>query len=740
MCTEGTAPVFSTGQVESTGLRLANLDGAMGHISGAAINFRFPCTIAEGRTCQIVRHLSVWNEFLCQAHLELRELPALRSQLCLGGFDGPHPVDTLQDQLHEAATLVYLLLTNHTCVTALDIGPLRLNEYEALLCSSLQKNISIRNLKLRFPRLEVPKAICSLMSSMKMLENLECCSVTDCSEPFLRALTKLLVVTSSLTVLNLSELPMKCRASKEFLIALRTNSSVKEVSLHGSSLNETSRTVFRDYLLCTKTLTSLSVVADKQHSHLPLSSILEDLLKNKTLAHLNFTGFAIDTKVAELLMKFMAVNMVLRSFKLISSQVNFGPQLQSVADYWLMALHENESLKEIRLPYSLLGPEQWCLLFAVLQAKANLQKIVIELNTVDTEDLTRTYEALKTMPEGKVSVVNSHICCVFYFCKCSTFSHFSSCLGFGTQEQFLKSLQHIPLLSRVTSVHLDIWISFFDDVVSSAITHYIEETTALKTLHLISWCNNIFTQTTTPLWRDIVVALSCNATISELRLRAVCMNTEDVALLAAVVASSKRIQNFHFIPQRTSCAFAFLQALSSGVAENTTLLSFTLHWGVNGDMVKAWFAVSDATRRNSGLVTRAAQFVIGARNDRCCAQSLERVACHPFLPEKIAELLSVSESKAAMLLQEGVDSLADLNNFMRLSGVVRERVVCRTAQGARLYLDALDDQCWRRIRRYLTLDDVREPASPSQKLYMTWNQRVTGQAIGKIQANVFFGV
>ncbi|KAH7949394.1 hypothetical protein HPB49_009303 [Dermacentor silvarum] len=123
-------------------------------------------------------------------------------------------------------------------------------------------------------------------------------------------------------------------------------------------------------------------------------------------------------------------------------------------------------------------------------------------------------------------------------------------------------------------------------------------------------------QATTPLWREVVQALSRNVTITEVRLRAVCMNTEDVELLAAVVASSKRIHTFHFVPQRTSSAFIFLQALSGGVAENITLLNFTLHWGVNSEMVKTWFAVSDATRRNSGLVARAAQFVGGARNDR----------------------------------------------------------------------------------------------------------------------------
>ncbi|KAL1482667.1 hypothetical protein MTO96_014033, partial [Rhipicephalus appendiculatus] len=122
-----------------------------------------------------------------------------------------------------------------------------------------------------------------------------------------------------------------------------------------------------------------------------------------------------------------------------------------------------------------------------------------------------------------------------------------------------------------------------------------------------------------------------------------------------------------------------------------------------------------AIRRNSGLVARAAQFVCGARNERCCAQSLEQGALHPSLPETIAQLSSVSEAKAAMMVQEAVDTLGDLHNFMRLSGVVRERVTCGKNHEARLYLDTLGDQGWRLVRRYLTLDDVRDPELAVQK-------------------------
>ncbi|KAL1473449.1 hypothetical protein MTO96_038659 [Rhipicephalus appendiculatus] len=53
----------------------------------------------------------------------------------------------------------------------------------------------------------------------------------------------------------------------------------------------------------------------------------------------------------------------------------------------------------------------------------------------------------------------------------------------------------------------------------------------------------------------------------------------------------------------------------------------------------------------------------------------------------------------------GVEGLHD---FMRLTGVVKECVACAPpVDGGTIQLQYLKDDCWRLVRRYLSLDDVK---------------------------------
>ncbi|KAL1472831.1 hypothetical protein MTO96_039076 [Rhipicephalus appendiculatus] len=72
------------------------------------------------------------------------------------------------------------------------------------------------------------------------------------------------------------------------------------------------------------------------------------------------------------------------------------------------------------------------------------------------------------------------------------------------------------------------------------------------------------------------------------------------------------------------------------------------------------------------------------------------------------EHLSVSEAKS--ILQGALKQIESMNDYMRFAGVVKERVVCREREDGRTQLDNLNEHCWYRLRRYLTLGDIREVA------------------------------
>ncbi|KAL3251225.1 hypothetical protein MRX96_055212 [Rhipicephalus microplus] len=96
---------------------------------------------------------------------------------------------------------------------------------------------------------------------------------------------------------------------------------------------------------------------------------------------------------------------------------------------------------------------------------------------------------------------------------------------------------------------------------------------------------------------------------------------------------------------------------------------------------------------------------------RHCARALERVWCHPGLLEEFAEQLSLSVTDASAVIRRGLRSTEGLNDFMRLAHVVRDCVVCNPCEDGHPQLDTINEDCWRLIRSYLLLDDVRESGS-----------------------------
>ncbi|KAL1478559.1 hypothetical protein MTO96_034992 [Rhipicephalus appendiculatus] len=80
------------------------------------------------------------------------------------------------------------------------------------------------------------------------------------------------------------------------------------------------------------------------------------------------------------------------------------------------------------------------------------------------------------------------------------------------------------------------------------------------------------------------------------------------------------------------------------------------------------FAIYEATRRNSDLLSAAAAF------------------------PKPTE----------------VDRTASLDAYMRITGVVKDRVVCHPRDDGRTQLDDLSEDGWQMVRRFLLLDDVEE--------------------------------
>ncbi|KAL3196813.1 hypothetical protein MRX96_045084 [Rhipicephalus microplus] len=177
--------------------------------------------------------------------------------------------------------------------------------------------------------------------------------------------------------------------------------------------------------------------------------------------------------------------------------------------------------------------------------------------------------------------------------------------------------------------------------------------------------------------------------------------------VGGAVARSKTIRKLRLLAIFKDVATIFLRGMSADISQNDSLCSACLFVpSEDRNSRSLWFVVANTARRNTGYVARAAQFMNRRRCDTPCAAALDRVYRNPALVAELSKVLSISEADAVVAVRQRFRSIEGMHEFMRLAGVVKARVTCHPRDDGRAQLDALDEHCWARVRRYLQLDDV----------------------------------
>ncbi|KAH7978792.1 hypothetical protein HPB49_006768 [Dermacentor silvarum] len=279
----------------------------------------------------------------------------------------------------------------------------------------------------------------------------------------------------------------------------------------------------------------------------------------------------------------------------------------------------------------------------------------------------------------------------------------------NNDPNLLALFQQLPTFSHLNTLLLR--MEHWDSAICSLVAEYIATTSTLQRLRMQFYRSFVPPESDT-WWRALSESLVLNRSITELgigvsadvRLR------EDDMFLANAVMQGGLIRKICLLAWSRIAFRYFTRRLRANISKNRTLCSVT---GWNGhELADDWFAVSDTARRNSGFVARAAQFLNHARCDRLCAAGLDRVSRHPALVAELAEVLSIDKVEAADMVRQRFQCIEGLDEFMRLAGVVKERVTCLPRQDGRTQLDGLNQDCWAHVRRYLELDDVAYGAAP----------------------------
>lgn len=352
---------------------------------------------------------------------------------------------------------------------------------------------------------------------------------------------------------------------------------------------------------------------------------------------------------------------------------------------------------------------------AILPAKRVTRKITIEITQENYHTMPSMYQVLADAPEAGRLV---------FFKRLNPLSNAdtvwneaSQChawLFHNTRDVFSQIMRQLPSLGHVTIAQFRVSADLLDRMTSSAMSSYIRTTRSLKKLCLTCFSLEGGADNAVCFWSDFVESIAANATLTTLAVKPRYFTARAIRSFANVLKSTRNIHTVHVEFEESAHGDSFVQTLSAGLTETYVLLGVYLSGYCGSRVPREWFTVRDTVRRNSCLVALAAEFVSGLRCDRYCAGALERMHDHVALPERVAQLSSVSEADASALIRGALRSIQGIHDFMRLAGVVKDRVQCVPGTAEyRPQLDSLDDNCWRHVRRYLLLDHVRDSV-PSQ--------------------------
>lgn len=701
----------------SAGTDLANLDGARGSFTRASIDYRSACTATQDNTCQIVRHLPVWNEFLCRAHLELQETPGVHGQLSLSACQGVRTYRASRDEFEQAAALVYWLLKTHRCVAVLDIQGSTWNAHPAIVANALRDSPFVKSLTVSTFSLHIHSGLSEVISTLTQLREFECTGEVRFQVQLAASLPLLLQRAKLLASLRISSLRWKNRqTARDFFEALTAAPALNELSIHDSALAKLQCPKMAMHVMSTIAPSVLTLQLSSRPSQDCLYMCLLGLSQNQSISEVRLVNLRLDDAAGPIALVWRD-NSVLSSFHMLSTQWDFADGYHNKC---ALALLRNETLEDITLPLHIWDDEMWALFFAALAQKPALRRVTIEVFFIEAGFMREVCDAIKASKvEDRVFFrdvrsKNLPLLIDFWPIKLEG-SRLSELYAEPDLEvgrgRLSRLLQVLPSCGPVTYLDVPADLYCLEPTLMSALGDYIASTTTLRTFRVSAQFDRVMAELNTPpdwFWTIIAQALMENKSIRDLGLQPERISKEVANDLVNTVWASPNVCKVHFSTREKSVARAIVRGLSSGIAQDRRLIEVTLKDAGYQDLDRDWFAIQDVVGRNCRMVARAAQYVTGAVCDRYRARALEAISGHPVLVEEVATLASVSVQAAAARVQQGLRSFESMHDFMRLAGVVQERVVCHPRKDGRTQIDGLNEYSWAGVRRYLKLEDIRE--------------------------------
>ncbi|KAH7942916.1 hypothetical protein HPB52_002643 [Rhipicephalus sanguineus] len=578
------------------------------------------CTAYNDQVCQINNCLSNCNELLFDVGMELREEYGGSLSLVSIEASGAKLMPPPDSDSYRSCAYLGWLLRTHVCITGIDLCKAALPGTASLCAKSnilvaleaLPENSRLKTLALDFRTDDNEQTrLMTLLPRIRSLEALSCFNSTDA---IVDAVSALLRTTTCLTSLVFHGCFDYGQPPKALFDALTANSTLKSFDLRTEWMADEQPGDLREYVRSNGLITKLCVDdSDADRQELLLD---ETLVRNSTLCTLRILYACGGERTASFLTRMLAECSGLRNLYIGCVRVRYTNVSEATLTRCAEALVQNQTLEELTLPYSLWSPNNWIGFFALLPRNRHLKKLAVSHEArADYATLPPVLEALaQTNSSTRVSFGDyTHGLGV----DLMHFRVFSSVGISGEQSAHVYALQRLPALDHFTSLSLD--VSDASERVFCSLAEYIRKTTVLRKLRLtVTSPEHPANNTVTPsCWTLLFESMSANTSVADVDI----LSNGDFEYndrLTGTIGHSRYITRVSFLLNTgNGNATGFVSLLSDAIGDNYNLLKVDLNGSeVHAEARRCLFTIMETTRRNSGLLERAAAFKNITRLDR----------------------------------------------------------------------------------------------------------------------------
>ncbi|KAH7960473.1 hypothetical protein HPB49_020144 [Dermacentor silvarum] len=707
----------------------------------------FPCTKLAGASCQLLRHLDEFNPVLLHIGTELRADERLRNgaDLRVGivpGIPNGFPWNSSFQDVPEttALNLLAVLLENHRCITAVEFNGSSRNSAPVL--SALRSCRSIKSVTVCGMEINGCAEERSFFEAIGSLDKLEELLFTDdCPDAYkdmrLSQFPVLVRGMRCLTTLDVACLDVRPNEEEHFIQALTRTSSIVDLTVgqcvfaSGSGCDG-SGTRFARYLRDPKTtLQKLTLRAKYSPNEQVLRTLVSAVSQMTTLREFNADfciygeGFARKIgNFAEILNgnELLRIQLPSAPCSCLDTPLLHWPVQPPEPDAaqgmqpWTEALRAGCALRELTIDLRRFGEPECISFLQAVAANGSLRKItILHLPATATID-TICGVILQLRLEHRVRINDHHVSelDVSALPKCSTISkvtvngvHFLHPWQ-PDPERLHAAFEALGLGSHVKSLRVE--CVAFDEASYILLAAHIEASPVLAELkvNLPESSDRLADDQRKNVSGQLVRAIARSVSLTSVTLTEVKLAAEEGKAFAE--SALRRLVELHMLPYFDVNA-PLLDHLASGAASHFSLLVVELHGP--GDKIAELAAIQGAAKRNGSLVEHAAHFVLnGAPGDDCSgARAIELVHQHPRLVDLVRDGAGVEIAEALAMVRSSVAAVrrCSLDEFMRLAGVVRQRVECSEQPGTGLQLTDIGETSWWHIRQIIRLADVVWP-------------------------------